>query len=516
MARLRFNNQFGTITDNPLTLGSTAFNSAALAALPAVVAPDYVVVVLEPDTANEEVVWITAHTASATVATIWRGREKTAAVAHNVTSLWRHGPTVRDFVEPAKAWLSIPPGWDDLLQAQLYKAFVGTGICNIAGIGESVQVGRQTTDQVNNPYLALIRRALCGAGFTGNAARGFPLYGDFWDVKNSIDYEFNFPVSSGSPPWIITTANAGTQLGYGLNYVLYNKNIAVNALATFTPPISDLITLGKCSSIEVLMFDIISGAFKWNVDGGADQTATQTALQIMKKLSGGVLTGLSNASHSVNFKDATVAQGSMAIQGASCFPFPAVGSGVFFGRFAYSGALIAMMARLDTLPPDKTIWWQGNSNPHPGPFNTGNFTPPMAPHCAIIEIGANDGGGLGGFSTTDGLYQGYGPTGFRYGLQRLIDALRKGQPGCSIMLVVPAVPNTFSSDYTYDTTDNPINIAYYTEITQEIAQFNNCAVLNLQNKWGQSPVSLGFMTATDFHPTDAGHADIASAILDVI
>lgn len=516
MARVRANAQLGTITDNPLTSGATTVNSAAFASLPVVAAPDYLPITLDPDKPGVEVVWVMAHTAAATVCTIWRNREGTAASAHNQNSLWVHAPTVRDFVEPAKAWFYLPPGWDDLLQAQLYKAFVGTGILNIAGIGESVMVGRQTSDQVNNPYFALLRRVLCGAGITGWPARGFPLYGDFWDTKNSIDYEFTFPVPSGGPPWIVTTANAGTQLAYGLNYVLYNKNIAVNALATFTPPISDLITLGKCSSIEVLLFDIIAGAFKWNVDGGVDQTATQTALGIMKKLSGGVLTGLTNATHSVNFKDATTAQGAMAVAGASCFPFPAVGSGIFWGRFAYSGALMSSMARMDTLPTDKIIWWQGNGAAFPGPYTTGNFTPPMAPHFAIIEIGANDFGGLGGFSTTDGLYQGYGPLGFRYGLQRLIDALRKGQPNCSILIVVPAVPNAFSSDYSFDTTDNPINIAYGTEIVQEVAQFNNCAVLNIQNKWGQAPVAAGFMTASDFHPTDAGHADIAASILGVI
>ncbi len=88
----------GTILNNPLLIGGTTLSSNELSTFPAVVSPDIGVIVLDPrGTAGApEVVWVTAHTAAATTATITRGQEGTAARQHLVGVAWVHGPTIMD------------------------------------------------------------------------------------------------------------------------------------------------------------------------------------------------------------------------------------------------------------------------------------------------------------------------------------------------------------------------------------------------------------------------------------
>lgn len=106
MARLRSNNVFGTLTDNPLTNVATVMNAAGLANLAAVTGTDVAVVTLDPNRVNgaPEIVYVTAHTAAATSATILRGQEGTAARQHPSGTFWTHSPTAvdhRPFSPPA-------------------------------------------------------------------------------------------------------------------------------------------------------------------------------------------------------------------------------------------------------------------------------------------------------------------------------------------------------------------------------------------------------------------------------
>ena len=89
----------GTITDNPLLIGATSINSAALANLPAITSPDVAVLVLDPtgSAGAPEVIWVTAHTGSATSATISRAKEGSTARQHANGIAWVHGPTIMDF-----------------------------------------------------------------------------------------------------------------------------------------------------------------------------------------------------------------------------------------------------------------------------------------------------------------------------------------------------------------------------------------------------------------------------------
>jgi hypothetical protein len=98
MARIRNNFLSGTlstgITDVDASVSSTQF-----AYVPAISGDDYFPIVLNPSGVgyDPEIAYITAHTASATTATISRGKEGTTSIAHLSGVSWVHAPTAIDF-----------------------------------------------------------------------------------------------------------------------------------------------------------------------------------------------------------------------------------------------------------------------------------------------------------------------------------------------------------------------------------------------------------------------------------
>lgn len=130
MTRVRTDNVFGTITDNPLTNVATTMNGAGLANLAAVSGSDEAIIILDPNrlTGAPEIVVVTAHTGSATSATIQRGQFGTAARQHAQGTEWVHGPIASnastyvtaandqgDFV-PIAAWESWTPTLANITQ----------------------------------------------------------------------------------------------------------------------------------------------------------------------------------------------------------------------------------------------------------------------------------------------------------------------------------------------------------------------------------------------------------------
>ena len=98
--RKRANAVSGVVDNNPLAAGGTSLASTELSALPAVDATEHMALTLDQiGTGNgPEIVYVTAHTAGSTGATIVRGREGTTGVSPTSTMTWVHGPTAADFV----------------------------------------------------------------------------------------------------------------------------------------------------------------------------------------------------------------------------------------------------------------------------------------------------------------------------------------------------------------------------------------------------------------------------------
>jgi hypothetical protein len=98
VTRLRMDFTEGNV-DTLLGASDVTMHSIALAAMPVVAGVDTLAIILDPDGTNglPEIVWVTAHTAAATTATILRHQESTAARIHPAGEFWTHGPTAMDF-----------------------------------------------------------------------------------------------------------------------------------------------------------------------------------------------------------------------------------------------------------------------------------------------------------------------------------------------------------------------------------------------------------------------------------
>jgi hypothetical protein len=115
VSRLKLNNVGG---NTGASLGSSSSGTsqaitglfAVAPAFATIVAPDYYVVIFEPNTAAEEITYLTVYSTGAPLdATITRGQEGTGAPAHALGVSWTHGPTAQDFAptyKPAAFFLS--------------------------------------------------------------------------------------------------------------------------------------------------------------------------------------------------------------------------------------------------------------------------------------------------------------------------------------------------------------------------------------------------------------------------
>lgn len=97
--RVRSQAVFGTLSAS-IVAGDTTINGAGLANLAAIGATEHAAIVLDPKrTAGApEIVYVTAHTAAATSATVTRGQEGTTARSHASATEWGHVPTPADYV----------------------------------------------------------------------------------------------------------------------------------------------------------------------------------------------------------------------------------------------------------------------------------------------------------------------------------------------------------------------------------------------------------------------------------
>lgn len=144
MARLRTNFVRGTITNNPLAIGDTTLTSPSLSSLPVVSSPDILVLILDPAGAAPEIVHVTAHSSSATSATILRGQESSSAKAHIQGTAFVAGPTATDF--PANAFPAAVANGDILYGVAASDEYQALAMTNLG-----VLVGGTTAPAWNAP-----------------------------------------------------------------------------------------------------------------------------------------------------------------------------------------------------------------------------------------------------------------------------------------------------------------------------------------------------------------------------
>jgi lysophospholipase L1-like esterase len=140
---------------------------------------------------------------------------------------------------------------------------------------------------------------------------------------------------------------------------------------------------------------------------------------------------------------------------------------------------------------------------------------PTQPNLTVIALGIND------------CNNARSETDFRNGLQRFIQATRRGNASSSILLVSCYYPfNNQSGGANYSgfaySDDNNSGFANgdgwnaFKTAMARVARAYSCGFVDLEQRWGATPVAKGFLPTNDIHPTDAGHQDMANAILAVI
>ena len=135
MGRIRSNFVSGVIDNNPLAIGGLTLNATELADLAVVASPDIAAIILDPTggAGDPEIVHVTAHSGSATTATIVRAREGTVAREHLLSVSWVHGPTKQDLTPPREFFVlpQLPNGgtaiWAQPDGSQLLGLTIGPG-----------------------------------------------------------------------------------------------------------------------------------------------------------------------------------------------------------------------------------------------------------------------------------------------------------------------------------------------------------------------------------------------------
>lgn len=135
--RSRTNLVAGALTAG-LSVSDTAMSSAGLATLGTIDATNYAAISIFAADGNgrvlvKEIVWVTAHVAGASSATIVRAQETTSAQAWAIGSTWAHAPTVKDLEGV---------GFGTLGYAQAVATQAGiTTVADVTGCSIAVYVG---------------------------------------------------------------------------------------------------------------------------------------------------------------------------------------------------------------------------------------------------------------------------------------------------------------------------------------------------------------------------------------
>lgn len=359
---------------------------------------------------------------------------------------------------------TLPTGWNTGWE-KAKRTISYTPAC-IAVLGTSISWGKGSTDFYAKGWAGRLKALLNSTyGVTGE----------------HIPPQYSAGSSAtGTVPWLHSSITNYADL-YGQAFAWASS---AGILTTFTSPYA-------CTSLDIVHYDFAAGTWHFTVDGIAAPTVTTTASTKQVKTS---YTGLTSDVHVV----------AIGNNSASNTPFLAginiytnTTSGIWFARMAYSGASVTDYIATSPGPADRPILWQGI---YAG--GTTGFGFPTQPQLAIIELSVND--------CTNAVTQ----VNYQSGLRRLVQALRRGSSDCSILFLVPCYPDGVNSDANVG--GAPTTYFNYIAYIHQIAQSFNCGVLNVHARWGETPFAGGLLTASDIHPTDSGHQDIANFVFSIL
>jgi len=453
--------------------------------------------------------------------TVTRGAESTTPVAHasgfTVTQVVTAGALVSLGGLPGAPWVTLPYNW--------YAGPWFTGQPNLSSTpmwvlfdGDSVTNGANTTSGAG--FLAVGWPDQLRASILASLGAG--VYGDYYPM-----WSYTTGTSGAQDPQnegfgVLLTAETDCEGGFG---TCFNQNSSNAWFQTVTTASIPGWTSASVTGFDLVYYDYGVCTWEFTIDGGqggsptvSGATWTGSAWQVTNsgggRAAGNVkkvtVRGLSAASHVIEYGQVSTGGDNMVL-GISLFTGSTGGAG--FVRSAYSGRRSVDSAApsganvaysgLNTFPDDRPALWSGygptdaSAQITPTPFGF-----PAQPTLAFICYGINDAAcSINPEATRDAIW-------------RKIIAIRRGVPNANIGIVAMCYPDIHNSDNALN--GNGDHYARWKKVLQTLAADYDCAYIDIDAKWGGTPVGQGFMTSGNVHPTSAGHADIASVIAGII
>lgn len=122
----------------------------------------------------------------------------------------------------------------------------------------------------------------------------------------------------------------------------------------------------------------------------------------------------------------------------------------------------------------------------------------LHPHLYVVMMQTNDYGAQTDLATYTSLWQ-----------QFITQAFSAGNNQGDVLIVTTVPPNTAQP--------GPLALSDYTNALYQLADTNNCAVLDISARWKDASATGSFDLYSDpQHPNDGGHRDIAQALANAI
>jgi hypothetical protein len=418
--------------------------------------------------------------------------------------------------------IALPPNWNSGAWFAA-KAHQKSNPAWIAFLGDSITGG-------SSPSAG----GFIGIGFpdlvrTGLLHDGNMLYGDFyspWAYSQSTGPVIpENPVYEGFPDTVGTDAAEGCfgeVLGMGATTNTYAQTISTGNIPGWTA--------GNCTGFDIVYFDFSAGTWQFLIDGGQGGSPTVTgaswngsAWQVVN--SGGGYTsgemkkvtvrGLTSGQHTIDWGYQS-ASAVFYLAGISLYTG---NSGLGFVRAGWYGRRLVDLATpigattgfggtFPSFPQDKISLWSGVTTPTTRQISPSPFGFPMQPSAVVVSYGINDCG------------SGINPQQFDMVLRRLIASLRRGATNCNIIIQAVSNPDPYVTDNNnaaeQPLAERPFAWPLYKDLLQATADTYGCAYIDVDARWGSTPVADGMMVNENVHPTSAGYADMASYLLAIL
>lgn len=247
---------------------------------------DQFAVAIDHDTANEEIVWVTA--VSVDTLTVVRGRAGTSNVAHSAGASVKHVLTGEDLTyfttQIGNAVLTSGAqtiaGVKTFSSAPVFTAITNTGTLTLPTSTDTL-VGRATTDTLTNKSLSTTKEAMTVSAtaatgtinfdastqgilyYTSNASANWTL-----NVRGNSSTTLNTLMNTNDSLTIVFMATQGATAYYGSSFTIDGTSVTPKWQGATSP------TAGNASSVDVYTFTIVkTGSAAYTVFGSQTRFA---------------------------------------------------------------------------------------------------------------------------------------------------------------------------------------------------------------------------------------------------